>query len=121
MLLVDDHPLMRDGMRSLIQAFSSLDDDAIHEASSGEGAVAHARMCEPPLIFMDIGLPGISGLEAARKIRADLPAAGIVMVTAVEEPGQREEGAQLGATGFILKDELAAELPRILSPVLGPE
>jgi DNA-binding NarL/FixJ family response regulator len=119
-LVVDDHPLMRDAMCSLIGEVSSVDLDAIHDACSGEVAVAHARECRPEMILMDIGLPGISGLEAAREIRREMPATAIVMVTAVEEPGQREEGAELGATGFLVKHELAAELPGMLSPALGP-
>lgn len=120
-LVVDDHPLMRDAMRSVVWGLSSVGLDAIHDAASGEVAVTHARACKPQLILMDIGLPGISGLEAAREIRRELPAAAIVMVTAVEEPGQREEGAQLGAAGFVVKHQLAAELPKMLSPVFGPQ
>ncbi len=117
-LVVDDHPLAREAMRSTIQAFSSLDSPAICEAESGEEGVAHARICRPDVILMDIGLPGISGLEAAKKIRDELPSVAIVMVTAVEGPGQREEAAQLGAAGFVLKDQLADELPSLLSQIV---
>ncbi len=104
-------------MRLTIQDFSSLDSPAICEAESGEEGVARARICKPDLILMDIGLPGISGLEAARRIRDELPSAAIVMVTAVEERGQREVAAQFGAAGFVLKDQLADELSSLLSQI----
>ncbi len=116
-LVVDDHPLAREAMRLTIQAFTSLDVRAICEAESGEEGVAHARTFRPDLILMDIGLPGISGLEAARRIRDELPSAAIVMVTAVEEWGQREVAAELGAAGFVLKDQMADELPSLLSQI----
>ncbi len=116
-LVVDDHPLSRDAMISVIQAFSSLDVSTVSEAESGEEGVAHARACRPALILMDIGLPGISGLEAASRIRDDLPSAAIVMVTAMEERGQRELAAQFGAAGFVLKDRLVDELPPLLAQV----
>lgn len=116
-LIVDDHPLSRDAMISVIQAFSSFDVSAVSEAGSGEEGVAHARACKPAMILMDIGLPGISGLEAASRIRDDLPSAAIVMVTAVEERGQRELAAQFGAAGFVLKDQLVDELPPLLSQI----
>ncbi len=114
-LVVDDHPLAREAMHSTIRAFSSLDAPTICEAESGEEGVARARMCKPDLILMDIGLPGISGLEAARRIRDELPSAAIVMVTAVEERGQREAAAEFGAAGFVLKDQMVDELPPLLS------
>lgn len=120
-LIVDDHPLMRDAVRSVIWEFGSGAVDAIHDVDSGEMAVTHARVCEPQLILMDIGLPGINGLEAARRIRRESSAISIVMMTAVEKPGQREEGIQLGTAGFVVKDHLVSELPRVILAVLGPE
>lgn len=112
---------MRDTIRSTICEFSSWTTDAIHDVDSGEIAVVHARVCKPQLVLMDIGLPGIDGLEAARRIRRGSPAMAIVMVTAVERPGQREEGLRLGTAGFLFKDQLIVELPKILLSLLGSE
>lgn len=120
-LIVDDHPLMRDTIRSTICEFSSWTTDAIHDVDSGEIAVAHARVCKPQLILMDIGLPGINGLEATRRIRRELSAVSIVIMTAMEKPGQREESTQLGTAGFLLKDQLVVDLPRMLSSVFAHE
>lgn len=74
---------------------------------------------KPHVVLMDIRLPGIDGFEAARSIKEDLPAAAIVMVTGVEEPGWREEALRVGAAGFVTKDQLIRQLPPLLSQLLG--
>ncbi len=95
-----------------------LDVQSVCEVASGEEAIRCARIHQPHVVLMDIGMPGISGLEAARRIRDELPAVAIVMVTASEEPGQRQEASALGAAGFLTKDRVATDLVPLLSQVL---
>ncbi len=118
-LVVDDHPRARDMLTTLILLDDRmLDIRSICEAASGEDAIERARIYKPHAVLMDINLPGINGLEAARNIKEDLPSAAILMVTAVTEPGQREEAARLGAAGFLTKDQVGTDLVPFLFRVL---
>ena len=118
-LVVDDHPLARHMLTSLILLDDrKLDIRSIWEAWSGEEATKRARRYKPHLVLMDINLPGVNGLEAARQIKAELPSTAIVMVTVLAEPGQRLEASKLGAVGFVTKDQVATNLVPLLSRVL---
>ena len=119
-MVADDHPRARDMLATVIL----LDDDkldiqSIYEAASGEDATQLARDYQPHVVLMDIRMPGIDGFEAARIIKEIRPSAAILMVAAVEEPGQRQKAAELGAAGFITKDRAATDLVPFLSSVLG--
>jgi DNA-binding NarL/FixJ family response regulator len=96
-----------------------LDIQSIYEAASGEEGTQLARDYQPHVVLMDIKMPGLDGFEAARVIKAECPSAAILMVTAVEEPGQRQVATELGAAGFITKDRVATDLVPMLSSVLG--
>ncbi|MFQ5933817.1 MAG: response regulator transcription factor [Dehalococcoidia bacterium] len=95
-----------------------LDVQSLCEVTSGEEAVQCARDYQPHVVLMDINLPGISGWEAARRIKGELSAVAIVMVTASQEPGQRRQATELGVAGFLTKDRVATELVPLLSQVL---
>jgi two-component system response regulator DesR len=97
----------------------TLDVRSICEATTGEEAAEYARIYRPHVALMDIGLPGINGIEAARRIKEDASSTAIVFVTASEEPGQRQEAVELGAVGFLTKDRVALELVPLLSRILG--
>lgn len=118
-LVVDDHPLARDALSSVLQSKSRLlGISSICEVASGEEAVALSRSLKPHAILMDIGLPGIDGFEASRRIKEEMPEVSIVMVTAIETPGQREMASQVGAIGFVTKDRVMKELLPLLEQVL---
>ncbi len=119
-LVVDDHPRARDMLSTLILLYDvKLDIQSIYEAASGEDATQLARDYQPHVVFMDIKMPGIDGFEAARIIKEECPSAAILMVTAVEEPGQRQVAADLGAAAFITKDRVAIDLVPLLSEALS--
>lgn len=121
-LVCDDHPRARDMFATLILLDDRrLDIQSICEVGSGEEAVTHALMCKPHLVLMDIGLPGINGFEAARRIKEGQPLVAIVMVTANEELHQRQEAARLGAAGFLTKDRAGTDLVPLLLQVLSTE
>jgi len=82
-MLVDDHMLVRSGIKNLL---ADQEDILIEgEVSSGEEAVEKARLIHPDLILMDISLPGISGLEAAKIIKSEMPSVKIVALTMHDE------------------------------------
>lgn len=114
-LVVDDHPRARGMLATLIRLDDHrLDVQSLCEVVSGEEAVAQVRVYKPHVVLLGIMLPGISGLEAARKIREDLPSVHIVMVTAIGEPYQRQEAARLDAAGFLTKDRVGTDLVPLL-------
>jgi len=114
-LVVDDHHLLR---RGLIGVLSEI--DGLHicgEAASGEEALRLARELEPDLVMMDLRMPGIGGLEAARRIRIALPRVRIVGVTAWEdEPLQRlfRHGFAACVGKSVSREELASVIERAM-------
>lgn len=98
LLIVEDNELNRD---LLVQIFE--DEYEIETAPDGETAVEMALSRRPDLILMDIGLPGLSGLEAIRRIRAGLGAVPIVAVSSGVMPGDRERAIEAGCDEFVAK------------------
>lgn len=118
-LVVDDHPLARNAFSTLLSVFAcSRDVQSVLEAESGEEALEQMHTFEPHAAVIDIRLPGISGFEAARRLRDEMPGVAIIMVTAFEEPGYRETALSLGA-GFVTKDRAFSDLHVLLSQALG--
>jgi CheY-like chemotaxis protein len=114
LLIVEDSELNRD---LLVQIFEG--DYDLDLAVDGETAVRLASTARPDLILMDIGLPGMSGLDAVRTIRADpgLPRIPIVAVSSGVMPGDREEALEAGCNDFVAKpidDEALVALVRSL-------
>ncbi len=107
-LLVDDHALVRKGFRRM------LEDDAVilvvGEASDGNDAVKLAIELKPKVTVMDCALPGISGIEATRQIRARLPDAAILMLSMHSEDTLIRQALEAGARGYILKNAMDLDL-----------
>ncbi|MGW6954267.1 response regulator [Streptomyces sp. PAN_FS17] len=109
-LLADDQRLVRAGIRSILD-----DEDDLHvvaEAADGHAALAACRELQPDIVLMDIRMPGMDGLEAARRIAADqqLAAAKVVMLTTFDLDEYVYGALRAGATGFLIKDTEPAEL-----------
>jgi two-component system nitrate/nitrite response regulator NarL len=115
LLLVDDHPIVREGIKS---AFSSKANIwIIGEAATGEEALTKAKKLNPDVILMDINMPGMSGLETARRLRKSVPDSKILALTMHENKEYVLEMSQLGASGYVLKDSPPAELFRAIEAV----
>jgi DNA-binding NarL/FixJ family response regulator len=102
-LIVDDHPVTREGLRTAL----ALSEDAVvvvGEASSGEEAVQRALELEPDVVFMDVRMPGMDGIEATRRIRQATPATKVILITIDESRGAISEAIQAGVSGYLLKD-----------------
>ena len=103
-LVVEDNPVFRESFKqSLSSRFRSI---VIEEAESGEEALEKVKINPPHLIFVDLRLPGINGLEAIKRIKAAFPEIRAAMVTGYDLPEYRQAAAQCGAEGFFSKDSL---------------
>ena len=100
-MLVDDHALFRKGVASLLAACPDI--EVVGEADDGAQALAKVADLMPDLILMDIQMPGMDGLEATRRIKAEHPYAKIVMLTVAEEDRSLFEAIKAGAQGYLLK------------------
>jgi two-component system, NarL family, response regulator NreC len=108
-LIVDDHPLFRQGLRDLLGASDSV--EIIGEASNGSEAVELALKLLPDLVFMDIALPGgYGGLEATRRIKEALPEVKVIMLSRHAENIYVEQSLKSGALGYVHKDAVYDEL-----------
>jgi DNA-binding NarL/FixJ family response regulator len=101
-LLVDDHPLVRAGLNTLISTTDDL--KIVGEAASGEQAVTMAGDLEPDVVLMDLSMPGIGGVEATRQILDATPDAHVVVLTSFADQERVAEALAAGAVGFLLKD-----------------
>ncbi len=111
-LLADDHTLFREGLAGILS--SQPDMEVVGEASDGLEAIVKARELVPDLILMDIAMPGCDGLEATRRIKAELPAVTIVMLTVRDDEAKLFEAIKSGAQGYLLKSIASAEMLRLL-------
>lgn len=100
-LLVDDHRLFREGLKSLLTERGI---EVVGEAASGAEAVARARELRPNVVLMDLGMPDVGGLEATRRLKAELPDTAVVILTASEAERDLFEAVKSGAQGYLLKD-----------------
>lgn len=119
-IVVDDHHLLRRGITQLISEIPSL--RLAGEAGSGEEAIRLARETQPDLVLMDLRMPGIGGLEAARRIHIALPRTRIIGVTAWDdEPLQRlfRNGFSACVGKNVTREELEQTIRRVVSGASG--
>jgi DNA-binding NarL/FixJ family response regulator len=90
----------------------------IHGVESGEEALKHASAFRTHIVIMDINLPGINGIEATRRIKAQAPETAVVMLTTHDTPYHRLAAASAGAVGYITKYEMEAQLESTIEDLL---
>ncbi len=119
--LADDQPLVRMGLRVLIESEDDL--RLAGEADNGRDAVALARRTRPDVILMDIRMPGLDGIAALRQITADPSCAGVrvIMLTTFETDEYVFDALQAGAAGFLIKDSEPADMLRAVRLVAAGE
>ena len=100
-LLVDDEAMVRVGLRMVLTAEPDL--EVVGEAADGEEAETLARELQPDLVLMDVRMPGVDGLEGARRVLAAVPATRVVMLTTFDEDEYVEAALRAGVSGFLLK------------------
>ena len=82
-VIADDHSLVRQGLRRYLDMAEDI--DVVGEASNGEEAIALVEKSQPDIVLLDIRMPGVDGLEAARRIRELFPKVGAIMLTAYDD------------------------------------
>ena len=118
-LIVEDHEKVRQALRKLLEVkFSQYQ---VIEASNGEEAISLTLANTPQLIIMDITLPGMSGIEATRRIKDTSSSPPVLMFTVHEDDIYREEAKDAGAIAYVAKHALQSELLPQLSTLLRAE
>lgn len=100
-LVVDDHQLFREGLAALLAA--AAETEVVGEAGTGLEAVRQATATAPEVVLMDIQMPDMNGIEATRRVLAERPATGVIMLTMLEDDDSLFAAMCAGARGYILK------------------
>ncbi|HET8851860.1 MAG TPA: response regulator transcription factor [Ktedonobacteraceae bacterium] len=111
-LLVDDHPLVRNGLRALLASVPGM--MVAGEATSGEEAIKQATELQPDIILMDLHMPGLNGVEATRHIMQTHPHIGILVLTMLEDDASVFAAMRAGARGYLLKGADQADVLRAI-------
>jgi DNA-binding NarL/FixJ family response regulator len=114
-LVVDDHPILREGVAAVLQRQDDI--RLAGEAENGVQAVERFRELRPDVILMDLQMPGQTGLDAIRVIRAEAPDARIVVFTTYDGDAQAFQAMKAGATAYLLKSSLRKELVETIRDV----
>ena len=107
-LVADDHGIVRAGIRLLLERQNDL--EVVAEASDGVEAVEQALAVRPDLCILDVGMPRLTGLQAAREIRSHLPNARVLMLSMHDDEHYLFEALKAGASGYVLKREADQDL-----------
>ena len=118
-VLADDHALVRAGIRSLLGAMHDV--QVVGEAASGEEALQLAERERPDVILMDIAMKGITGLEAAARVRERQPEVRVVILSMHSGEEYVLQALRAGAAGYLLKDAATGELELALRSVMRGE
>lgn len=114
-LIVDDHPIVREGLAAVLEAQQDM--DVAGEAGDGEEAVAKFAELQPDIVLMDLAMPGTDGVEAIRRIRGTDPDAKVVVLTAYDTDDRIFQAVQAGARGYLLKGAPRNEIFRAIREV----
>ena len=114
-LCADDHPLMRQGIVGLLRVEADM--EVVAEAATGRQAVEQFRVHRPDITLMDLQMPEMGGLDAIGAIRAEFPAARIIVLTTYAGDVQALRALRAGACGYLLKNEVHKELLDIIRAV----
>ena len=117
-LVVDDHPIFRMGVCARVRAMGG-NIKLVGEASDGFESQNLTAALHPHVILMDLNMPGISGIEVTRNIKADFPEIQIIILSASAELNEINEALQAGAGGFLLKSVTGPELQEAIHSVIA--
>jgi len=118
-VLADDHTLMRAGMRALLESMAGI--EVVAEASDGREALELIRQHQPDVVVMDITMPGLNGLEATLRVVQECPRVGVLILSMHANEEYVMQALRAGATGYLLKNVVTAELEFALRAVARGE
>jgi two-component system response regulator NreC len=116
-LIADDHTLVREGLRQLLNLQADI--QVIGEASDGLEAVELTRKLRPDILLIDLAMPRLGGIEAARLVRDAVPETRVVVLTMFQKEGYAHQVLNAGAYGYVLKGSPSADLLEALRTVHG--
>jgi DNA-binding NarL/FixJ family response regulator len=111
-LIVDDHPIVRDGLRTVLSAEPGI--EVVGECARGDEAVHAAAALRPDVVLMDLRLPGLDGVSATARI-TEAGTARVLVLTTYDSDGDILRAVEAGAIGYLLKDASRAELARAVT------
>jgi DNA-binding NarL/FixJ family response regulator len=117
LVLADDHPIMRGGLKALLDAQPDM--VVVAEADDGFAAVKAVEEARPDVVIMDVSMPNLSGAEATAQIRERCPEVRVLGLTAHEDRGYVQLLLKAGASGYVLKRTAADDLVRAIRAVAG--
>jgi two-component system response regulator NreC len=114
-ILADDHVLVRQGIKSVLEREGL---QVVAEASDGQEAVRQAQALAPDVVVMDIGMPTLNGMDAARELGRSCPKAKSILLTQHDEDQYVSEALSAGVKGYVLKSQVASDLIQAIQQVL---
>lgn len=115
-VLADDHALVRAGIARLLSAIADV--EVVGEAGDGQAALALVARTQPDIAVLDINMPGIGGLAAARRLRAEHPQVRLMMLSMHRDEAYVRQALDCGANAYVLKDAAPAELESAVRAVM---
>ena len=115
--IAEDHTLVRSGIRALLEAGPDL--KVVGEAANGREAVERIQALQPELVLMDVAMPELNGIDAARQVHATVPNARIIMLSMHEDRQYVFESLKAGATGYVLKSAAFQDLIVAIETVMS--
>jgi DNA-binding NarL/FixJ family response regulator len=112
-VVVDDHPGVRTALADLLEEEGH---EVVGQGANGVEALSLVAAHEPDVVVLDVRMPLMDGLEAARKLHVEYPAIRLVMLSAYDDPSLQLESLEAGASAFLVKGCPSAELLAALSP-----
>lgn len=113
-LIADDHSILLAGLRKLLEDQC----EVVGTVEDGRALIREAERLKPDLILLDISMPVLNGLDAGRQIKKSLPDTKLLFLTMHSSPTYATEAIKLGASGYLLKQSAATELPKAIEAVL---
>jgi two-component system NarL family response regulator len=101
-VIADDHPLIREGLRRILEFEDEI--EVVAEVGDGQGAINIVRKVKFDILLMDLNMPGVNGLEAGRVIKREHPEIGIIVLTVDDSDEKVFQVLQIGVAGYLLKD-----------------
>jgi DNA-binding NarL/FixJ family response regulator len=118
-ILADDHPIVRAGIREALKEIPGV--EVVGEVGDGRQAIKLIESARPDVVFMDISMPGLNGLEATERIIKTFPGVRVVILSRHDNEAYYWRALRMGASGYLLKNAVIAELKSALQRVAGGE